>query len=185
MNGTQKMIVALVGIFVAAGVLIGAIVVLGGSDDSQPAAIASNPPVPSPVASAIPEPVESTAPEESSSASDGVTEKVDRPSGVSANVVSGRNVKVEWDASPHDVRYFQVYDNGEMVGGKISPSLRHVVLTTSYGTHCFRVVAVAVSGARSSTVSACGSVTVEEPYNPPPGSYNPPPASDNNPPPSE
>ena len=187
MSGTQKMIVALVAIFVAAGVIVGAIVLLGGSDDSS-SAVASYAPVAQQTDSAgtyVPPPVTGQPVNQQPM-------QADRPTGVRANVQSGNTVLLRWNASARYVRYFQIYDNGRRVGGKVPPNQRSVLLGTSYGTHCFRVVAVAVASASSSSASGCGTVSVAKPYqppsgsyNPPPGSYNPPPSGSNNPPPSD
>jgi hypothetical protein len=189
MNGTQKMIVALVAIFVAAGVVVGGFVVFGGSDESPSAATASYAPgaVPGDSSGYVAPP---TVPAPAADNQQPV--KLSRPTGVRASVTSGNTVLVQWNyPAANYVRYFQVFDDGMTVGGKTPPSQRRIFVTASYGTHCYRVLAVAVAGARSSNASGCGTVTVAKPYNPPPGSYNPPPGSynpppsgSNNPPPS-
>ena len=182
MNGTQKMIVALVAIFVAAGVVVGGFVVLGGSDDSPSVAPASYPPpaVPTDTSASYVAPPAVPAP-----AVNQQPVKLSRPTGVRASVTSGNTVLVRWNyPSNNYVRYFQVFDDGQTVGGKTPPNQRRIFVTASYRTHCYRVLAVAVAGARSSNASSCGTVTVAKPYNPPPGSYNPPPSGSANPPPS-
>ena len=185
MNGTQKMIVGLVAILAVAGVAVWGIATLGDSDDSPSAASSAYPPVGQVSAATAPTVAPLPAVDQPA--------KVDRPTGVRARVRSGNTVLLRWVASAQDVRYFQVFDNGRRVSGKVPPNQRRALLTTSYGRHCFRVVAVAVAGVRSSSASACGMVTLAEPWNPPPGSANqpppgsynnPPPGSDNNPPPA-
>ncbi len=89
-------------------------------------------------------------------------EKLGKPTGVSAHVLSGQQVRVEWKASGRGVRFFEVYDNGSRVG-KYGSGQRHADITTAFGTHCFRVVAVAQAGFLDSTSSSCGKVTLVKP----------------------
>ena len=180
MNGTKKMIVALVAVLVAVGVVVGGFVVLGGSDDSPSAAPASSTPgaVPTDSSGSYVAPPAVPAP----AVANQQPVNLRRPTGVRASVTSGTTVLVQWNyPAANYVRYFQVSDDGRTVGGKTPPDQRRVFLTASYGTHCYRVLSVAVAGARSSNASGCGTVTVAKPYNPPPVSYNPPSGS-NNPP---
>ena len=156
MSGGQKAVVAIIGILAAAAVAIAAIEILGKSPAPRGAvATVVDPSVPSPIASPSPSPSPEALVSER-------PEKLQQPTQIRASVVSGTTVQVEWRASAKDVRYFQILDN-RSVAGKVGPKKRSLVVGTTYGMHCFRVVAVAKVGSTDSGPSKCAAITLTKP----------------------
>lgn len=92
--------------------------------------------------------------------------KLRQPSHVRAGSTYDTQVRIEWESENKGVRGFEILDNRRRVGGRLNARKRHVVISTSYGTHCFRVVAIGENHFLDSSPSSCGTVTVSEP--PPP-----------------
>lgn len=166
MSGTQKLIVAVVAVLVAAGTVLGAIALLREPSDPTLATgeNASSSPSVTPEASlSIVPPSES--PQEPKPATE-KTEKLKTPGHVHADALSGTRVRVQWKATGQGVRYFEVLESGKSVG-KVPAGKRNLAFETSYGSHCFRVQAVAVASAAGgfsdSSPSSCGQVTLTKP----------------------
>lgn len=87
-------------------------------------------------------------------------QRVERPRHVRAHILSGSLVRVRWNARERDVRSFQVYDYFRAVSKHVPSDQRQADVYASYGTHCFRVKAVAKHGALDVGPVGCGMVSV-------------------------
>lgn len=86
--------------------------------------------------------------------------RVPDPRQVRAVALSSSRVRISWNRSPR-TRYYTVLDSGEVLERRVQT--RHVSVQVAYGTHCFRVIAVAERDFRNSSPSPCATITLSPP----------------------